>query len=167
MDKENESEALIGDMEDRRQIHWRASTPVGVYLTLTRINAVPIWLCVHALETTRVTPPVHVVAYSPFPRFLLRFQDEPSMASLFVSVVLLIMLSISVFTLLLVAKRSFGLQKTIILAVYSLSVTVGVLFWGSMGMTEAETFAVFIPLTMGLGASVGLCIHAYVRSSNQ
>ena len=164
MDKEEDVEALIGDNEDCWHIQCGESTPVGVCLAFTRVNALPIWLCVHALETKQVGSPVNPVAHSTLRASPMASQAEPSMGSLIVCVILLIMLSASIIALLLVAKRSIGLQKTIILVVYSLSDTLGILLWASMGTTKAEIFAVFIPLTMGVGASVGLGIsHAYGR----
>ena len=104
------------------------------------------------------------VTYTLLHPLAMALQSEQLIWSLLASIFLLIMLSISILALLLVARRSIGLQKSIVLVVYSLSVTLGVLFWASMGMTEAEIFAVFIPLTMGVGVSVGSCIsNAYSR----
>ena len=157
-------EALVDDEEDHWRIRCGASAPDGVYLILTRVNALPIWLYVHAHESISVESHIRVMTYSLYHPLAMVLQSEQLVWSLLAFIFLLIMLSISILALLLVARRSGGLQKSIILAVYSLSVTLGVLFWASMGMTEVETFAVFIPLTMGVGASVGSCIsNAYSR----
>ena len=161
MAKEKDLEALLGDEEDSRRNNRRASTD-AVCLMFTRVNALPIWLCVQALEPTRVRLAVHVVACYLLHKLGMALRAKPFIWFLLPLIVLPILLSTSLFALLLVAKRAVGLQRPVILVVYSLSATLGVHFWRLIGMTEAETFAVFMPLTMSIGASVGLWLsHAF------
>ena len=162
MVKKKDLEALIGDEEDRWRKKCRVSITYGVCLMFTRVNALPIWLCVHALEPTRVRSAVHVVAYSMLHKLGIALRVELTMWLLLPPVLLPTLLSTSLFALLLVAKRAVGHQRTVILVVYSLSATLGVRFWTSIGMTEAETFAVFMPLTMSCGTTAGLWLsHAF------
>lgn len=62
----------------------------------------------------------------------------------------------STFALLLLAKRSHGPRRTVVFVSYGLSNILGVVIWINIGATSVEYFTALMPLTMSVGASLGI-----------
>ena len=136
---------------------WFPRSPIlyGVLLIFTKLTAFPAWLCVRLLE---LEPPVLLarVKSQLIPELAAAVPKADAYCQVFLFFSFMMLPSAGIFALLLVAKRSNGLQRTMIFVAYSLSATLGVLFWTFMGLTEVDTFTVFMPLMMSVAASLGL-----------
>lgn len=131
-------------------------------LLSTKLLSLLQWLCVQCIEPRPLSSFAHD-ALQHVPALAIPIRNLQAYAWT-PHVLLIVSVSSSTVALLLLAKRCQGHKRAVVIISYGISNILGLVIWMHIGATSVEYFVALMPLSMSVGASLGLACSAQMSA---